>query len=140
AAAKPWQRECHRDDPAPARGEHWRIEQRLDQHMPDGSGVEVARDLGKLEAVGGREREDDVVLSGGRLQLEIELAAKALAKRQTPSAVEAAAEGRMDDELHAADLVEEALEHDRVLRRQAGQRRVGRSGIIEQLPGGGVTN
>src|SRR5262249_56465906 len=89
---------------------------------------------------GGREREDDVVLGGGSLQLDIELAAKALAQRQTPSAVEAAAEGRMDDELHAADLVEETLEHDRVLRRQAGQRRVGRSEIVEQLLGGGLTN
>src|SRR5262249_56754419 len=84
--------------------------------------------------------EDDIVFGGGRLQLEIELAAKALAQRQSPSTVETAAVGRMDDELHPADLVEEALEHDRVLRRQAGQRRMGGSEIVEQLLGGGLTN
>ena len=61
------------------------------------------------------ERQHDVVLGRGGLQLEVELAAEALAQRQAPGAVDAAAEGRMDDELHAARLVEEALEHDRVL-------------------------
>ena len=81
--------------------------------------MQIAGDLGELEAVRGGEREHDVVLGRRRLQLEIELAAETLAQRQAPGAVDAAAVGRMDDELHAAGLVEEALEHDRVLRRQA---------------------
>ena len=88
--------------------------------------LQVARDLVELEAVRGGEREHDVVLGRRRLQLEIELAAEALAQRQAPGAVDAAAEGRMDDELHAAGLVEEALEHDGVLRRQAAERRMRR--------------
>src|SRR6185437_14871898 len=45
------------------------------------------------------------------LQLEVERAAEALAQRQPPGAVHPAAEGRVDDELHAARLVEEALEN-----------------------------
>ena len=44
----------------------------------------------------------------------------------------------MDDELHPADLVEEAFEHDRVLRRQAAQRRMGGRQILEQLLGRGL--
>ena len=56
----------------------------------------------------------DIVLGRRRLQLEIEPAAEPLAQRQAPGAVEAAAVGRMDDQLHAADRVEEALEHQRV--------------------------
>src|SRR5262249_48378676 len=68
-----------------------------------------------------------------RLQLEIELAAEALAQGESPGAVDAAAERRMNDELHAADFVEKALEHDRVLRRQAAERGAGRREIFDQL-------
>ena len=113
AAAEARQRQRHAGDPAPARDEHRRIEQRLDQHLPDAGRMQVARDLGQLEAVRRGQREHDVVLGRRRLQLEIELAAEALAQRQAPGAVDAAAIGRMDDQLHAAGLVEEALEHDR---------------------------
>ena len=51
-------------------------------------------------------------LGGRGLQLEVELAAEALAQRQAPGAVDARAEGRVHHELHAARLVEEALEHE----------------------------
>ena len=87
-----------------------------------GGRMQIARDVGEREAVRGGERQHDGVLGRRRLQLEIELAAEALAQRQAPRAVDAAAERRVDDELHAAGLVEEALEHDRVLRRQAAER------------------
>ena len=53
----------------------------------------------------------DAVVRGGGLQLEIEGAAEALAQRQAPGAVDARAEGRVEDELHAAGFVEEALGH-----------------------------
>src|SRR4030095_1178975 len=43
---------------------------------------------------------------------ESEAAAEALAQRQPPRAVDAAAERGVDDELHAAGLVEESLRHD----------------------------
>ena len=74
--------------------------------------------LGEVEAVRRGQRQDDVVLGRRRLQLEIELPAKALAQRQAPGAVEPAAIGRMDDQLHPADRIEKALEDDCVLGRQ----------------------
>ena len=39
----------------------------------------------------------------------------------------------MDDQLHAADLVEEALEDDRVVGRQNPERRVRRGQIVDEL-------
>jgi hypothetical protein len=51
------------------------------------------------------------ILGGRRLQLEVEGAAEALAQRHAPGAVDSAAERGVDDELHAARLVEEALGH-----------------------------
>src|SRR6201999_2673437 len=101
---------------APARVEHRRVEHRLDQHLPDAVGMEIARDLRQIETMGGGQRQDDIVLGRRRLKLEIELAAEALAQGEAPGPVDAAAEGRMDDELHAARLVEETFEDDRVLR------------------------
>jgi len=109
--------------PAPARREHRRIEERLHQQRPHGLRVEVARDLDEREAVARREREDDRILGRRGLQLEVELPAHALAQREAPGAVDAAAEWRMDDELHSARLVEEALEDHPLRRRQRAERR-----------------
>ena len=113
AAAEARQRERRAGVPAPARAEHRRVEQRLDQHVARRGRVQVARRrrrAGSCAPVA--EREHDGVLGRRRLQLEVERAAEALAQRQAPGAVDAAAEGRVDHELHAAGLVEEALEHD----------------------------
>src|SRR5262245_33762472 len=82
------------------------------------------------------ERDDDVVLGGGRLDLEVELATEALAQRQAPGAVEPAAIGRMQHELHATRLVEEAFEDEGGLRWQAAQSGVPGAEIIDELPGG----
>ena len=135
AAAEARQRQRHRRHPAPARDEHRRVEHGLDQHLAHACRVEIARHLHQLEAVGGGERQHDAVLGGRRLQLEIELAAEALAQRQPPGPVDAAAVGRMHDELHAAGLVEEALQHDGLLRGQAAERALGRGEILDQLKG-----
>ena len=97
--------------------------------------LQVARHLAELEAVRGGERQHDVVLGRRRLQLEVELAAEALAQRQPPGAVDAAAIGRVDHQLHAAGLVEEAFEHDRVLRRQAAERRMAGAQVLDELLG-----
>src|SRR2546427_7947571 len=56
------------------------------------------------------ERENDALLGRRRLQLEIEALAELLAQRESPGAVDAAAEGRVQHELHATRFVEEALE------------------------------
>ncbi len=80
-----------------------------------------------------RQRQHDRVFGRGRLQLKIELAAEPLAQRQTPGAVDAAAQRRMNDQLRTARLVEEAFEHDGVARRQLGQRRLGGGKIVNNL-------
>jgi hypothetical protein len=89
--------------PAPARAEHRRGEERLDEEVLRGVRVEVVEDLLEREAVLRPEREDDRLFVGRRLELEAEAAAEPLAKRQTPRAVDAPAERRVDDELHAPD-------------------------------------
>ena len=58
--------------------------------------MEVTRDVAKLEAVRGGQRQHDIVFGRRGLQLEIEFAAKALAKRKTPGSIQAAAEGRVN--------------------------------------------
>src|SRR5713101_8735471 len=67
------------------------------------------------------QRQQHRILGRGRLQLEIELPAETLAKRQPPRAIDAAAERSVEDELHTSRLVEEALENDRVLGRNRAQ-------------------
>jgi hypothetical protein len=79
AAAKARHRERHPGDPAPAGREHRRVQERLGQERPRARRIEVARHGGEFEAVRRGQRQDDIVLGCGRLQLEIELAAKSLA-------------------------------------------------------------
>ena len=66
--------------------------------------MQVAEDVGERERVLRPERQQQRVLGRRRLQLEVELAAEALAQRQAPRLVDAAAEGRVQHELHAAGL------------------------------------
>ena len=67
------------------------------------------------------EGEQDSVFCGSRLQLEIELPAEAFAQRESPCAIDAAAEWRVQHELHAARFIEKALDDDRVLRRHGAE-------------------
>src|ERR1051325_9453480 len=97
--------------------------------------MQIADDFLEREAVRLGQRDDDVVLGRGRLELEVELAAEALAERQPPTAVDAAAKGGVDDQLHAAGFVEEALEYDRLLRRKAAKRAMAGVQIVNELLG-----
>ena len=78
--------------------------------------VQVAEDIRQRERVLRPQRQHQRVFGGGGLQLEVELAAETLAQGEPPGLVDAAAERRVQHELHAAGLVEEPLEHERVLR------------------------
>ncbi len=73
------------------------------------AGRDEAEDRVEREAVLRADRQQDRVVRRGGLQLEVEGAAELLAQRQAPGAVDARAERRVDDQLHAAGLVEEAL-------------------------------
>ena len=83
------------------------------------------------------ERENDPVVGGRGLQLEVERHAEALAQRETEGAVDPRAERRVDDELHAAGLVEEALGDQRVLRRQRAEHGHRLAGVGHHLLGAG---
>ena len=61
------------------------------------------------------ERNHDRVIGRCGLQLEIERTAKAFSQCQTPGAIDPAAERRMQNELHSARFIEEALQDQRLL-------------------------
>ena len=65
-------------------------------------------------------------------------AAEALAQRQSPGLVDASAEGRVNDELHAAAFVEEALGDDRLLRRHGAQHGAALQDVFDRLLGAGI--
>ena len=111
AVRKPQDGQRARRIPAPARGEHGRIEQRLREHVLDGFGPQKLEHDFERKGMLLAERNHDAVVGGRRLQFEIERAAEALAQRQAPGAIDARAERRVQDELHAAAFVEEALRH-----------------------------
>src|SRR5204863_4126364 len=69
----------------------------------------------------------------GRRKLEMEFGAEALAQGQSPGAVEPAAIGRVDNQLHAADFVEETLEDNRVEGRQDAERGAGGGEVFDDL-------
>src|SRR5262245_36684279 len=98
--------------------------------------MEIARDVAKREAVSRSQRQDDVVFSGRCLKFEVELAAEALTQRQAPGAIDTAAVRRMDHELHSAGLIEEALEDEGVLLRQATESAIRCPQILDQLLAG----
>ena len=61
------------------------------------------------------ERNHDRVIGRRCLQLEIKRTAKAFSQRQTQGTIDSAAERRMQNELHTARFIEEALEHQSLL-------------------------
>ncbi len=142
AASKARQRKSRTGNPTPARQKHRRVEQCLDQHGPHIRRMQVLLYAGQLEAMRRSQREQDFVVRRGSLQLEIELAAKALAQREPPGPVDAAAKWRMDDELHATGFVKETFEDQGVLRRQTAQGRMARGKIFNEFLRGrlGQTN
>jgi hypothetical protein len=95
--------------------------------------MEVAEDIGERERVLRAEREQQRILGGRGLQLEVELTAEPLAQGEAPGLVHAAAERGVEHELHAARFVEEALEDDRVLSREDAQRGVSGGEIGDDL-------
>ena len=73
---------------------------------------EELEDVGEREGVLLGEGYVDAVVGSGGLEFEVEAAAEALAQGEAPGFVEAASEGSVKDELHAAAFVEEALGDD----------------------------
>ena len=127
AAVHARDRERHGGVPSPPRLEHRRVEERLDQDVAHARRMQIAEHVGERKRVLIAERQQQSFFRRRRLQLEIELAAEPLAQRQRPGAVDAAAERRVQHQLHAARIVEEALEDDGVLGRQRAKDRAATS-------------
>src|SRR5829696_3388281 len=78
-------------------------------------------------------RKDDRIFSGRRLELDVELPAETLSQRQSPGSVQAAAERRVQDELHAAAVVKKSFEYEIVLRRHHAKHDLRASQILDDL-------
>ncbi len=102
--------------PPPAALEDRLIEDGLLQRGPDRARGEEAGHVGEREAVVGSEGDDDGVVVGARLELEVEPGTELLAQRVPHRSVEPAAVRRVDHELHPPRLVEEPLDDEVVLR------------------------
>ena len=113
--------------------EHGRGQQRLRQHVLHGFRAQEFEDDLERKGVLLAQRDHDAVVGGGGLQLEVEGAAEALAQRQSPGAVDARAERRVDDELHAAGFVEEALGDDACVGGQRAERGAARLHVLDGL-------
>ena len=96
-------------------------------------GVQVAGRFLQREAVGGSQRQDQVIFIGGCLQFEIEATAEAFSQRQPPGPVYSGTKGGVDDEMHVTGFIEEALENDVVLTRYQAEDGLGCCQIVQQL-------
>ena len=122
AAHETQQRERAAGDPAPARGENRRGEDGLFEHLSRREWrMQKVKNVGQRKTVLFAERNIQAVVRGRGLQLEIERAAEALAQRKSPGFIDAAAEWRVNHQLHAAAFVEKALGDDGRLRGHGAQ-------------------
>ena len=97
---------------------------------------QVVEDVGERKAVLLREADVDAVVGGRGLQLVVEAAAETFAQSQAPGAVDAAAEGCVQDELHAAAFVEEALGDDALLCGHGAKNGAAADDVLQQLERG----
>ena len=100
--------------------------------------LQVVEDVAQRKAVLLGQRDVQAVVGGGGLQLKVEGAAEAFAQRQSPGLVDAAAEGRVDDQLHAAAFIEEAFGDDGVERGNFTENGAAGDDVFDELFGGGV--
>ncbi len=138
AVPKAQQRQRARRVPAPARFEDRRRQRRLLQNRLHGFGMQEMKDIGQRKAVLLGQRDVQPVVGRRRLQFEVEAAAEALAQRQSPGLVDASAERRVNDQLHAAAFVEEALGDDRLLRRHRAQHSAALQDVFDRLLRAGI--
>ena len=136
AAALAQDHERAAEVPPPPHLEHRREQERLGERLLRRPRREEARHLLERQALAGPEREHHRVVARRRLQLEVEAAAEALAEGEAERAVDAAAERRVDHELHPARLVEEALEDEVLLGREDAEGELRGAEVADDLRGG----
>ncbi len=104
--------------PAPTRQEHRLIQNCLGEGVADVVAVDETDHVAQRKAVVRSEGDDHGVIVGRCLELEVEAPTELLAQGIAHCPVDTPAPWRVDDELHAAGLVEEPFQHQVVLRRQ----------------------
>lgn len=119
--------------PAPAGGEERSGEKSLREDVFESIGAEEFEDEFEGEGMPVAERDDDAVVGGGGLQFEVEGAAEALAEGEAPGAIDTGSEGSVQDKLHAAGFVEEALGDDGIPRGQGSESGGGRLEVGDGL-------
>src|SRR5947199_881411 len=107
----------------------------LDQVLDEPLAADHVEHAVEREAVLRAEREDEAVVGGRGLQLEVERHAEALAQGVSPGAVQAPAEGRVHDELHPPGLVAEAVGDDAAVRGQRAEDRLPLGEVTDDLLG-----
>ncbi len=121
AAGEAEERERARRVPAEARPEDRRLQRRLLEDLDEAFGSQELGHGVERKRVLGPEREEHAVVGRRGLELEVEVPTEPLAHEQAEGAVDPCAEGRVDDELHPARLVEEALGHNPRRRRHRAE-------------------
>ena len=103
------------------------------RHLFDACRLDELEDRIERKGVLIGQREDDAVVGRRGLQLEIERAAEALAQRESPRAVDARAERRVQDQLHPAAFIEESFGDDRAFRRNDAENRLAGAHVRHRL-------
>ena len=109
-------------------------------NVVDGGRRHEAEDAVERERMLSAERQNNGVVGCGALQFEIERAAEAFAQGEAPRAIQPGAKRRMNDELHAARLIEESLHGELLLRRESAERPVTGAEVFGELAGAGLGN
>ncbi len=119
--------------PAPAIGKHRRDQSGLNEIFFQDRRAQHQKHIAERKRVLLDQRDADAVIRRRGLQLAIEAHAKALAQRQSPGAIDPPAPGRMEDQLHAAGFVKEALGDNPLLGRHRAEHRECIRDIINDL-------
>src|ERR1019366_7595230 len=118
--------------------EHRRSQNRLDEYVARVARLEHAEQSVERKTMPRIQREQHAVVDRRRLDFEIEGLAQALWNRQTKSAIEADSERRVNDDLRAAQAVEEALDDDGLLVRDRAERLDAAADVVDGLRGGAL--
>ena len=135
AAAEAFDQQRALDVPAPTGLKLPTGDAGLYQHVAHTGWRQVGEDLVQWEAGGGRERQQQRFFRCRRFQFEAEATTEAFAQRQPPRAVDARTERRMDDQLHATAVVEEAFGDHQRRRRDRSERGLAGCEVVLQLFG-----
>src|SRR5205823_11412927 len=108
------------------------------QNIANALRIKKLEDCFEWKAVRRPKRKNNRILCRGCLQLKIERPAEAFAQRESPRAIQATAERRMNYDVRAAVLVKESFDDDLFLRRHRAERDLRHREVFHDLLGGSL--